>query len=67
MIAWRNRPIEQLTREEMRLALEDAGDEIVRARTVFGPNQFLLTLLTGMIAGALLTCLVMTLIQIASR
>jgi hypothetical protein len=52
MITWRNRSIESLTAAELRIALEDAAAEMLRAREAFGPGQFFNTLLVGFAAGA---------------
>lgn len=61
MITWRNRRIEDLTAPELRLALEDAATEIVRARLAFGSDQVTATLLAGFIAGSAMTALAMAL------
>jgi hypothetical protein len=67
MVAWRNRPIENLSRDELRLALEDAADEMLRARSTFGRDQFLTTFVAGALAGATVACVVLTVLHAALR
>jgi hypothetical protein len=67
MIVWRNRPIETLSRDELRIALEDAADELIRTRATFAGDQVSTTLAAGFASGAALTCLVMLLVQTTLR
>ena len=67
MVVWRNRPIESLSRDELRIALEDAADEMIRTRSAFGGDQFSATLVTGFAAGAAITCLIMLFVQSVLR
>ena len=61
MMTWKKRRIEDLTAPELRLALEDAADEIIRAQRSFGSDQVMTTLFTGFVAGSAMTVLVMLL------
>jgi hypothetical protein len=60
MITWKNRNIEDLAAAELRLALEEAADEIVKAQRCFGADQVWTTLLAGFIAGAVVSALVLS-------
>lgn len=61
MIRWKNQPIEDMKAEELRLALEDAADEILRAQKSFNCDQIFTTVLVSFGMGALMTGLVLAL------
>ena len=55
MIAWRNRPLNSLSKPELQIAVEDAVNELARLRDQIQPNQFFGTFLGGFLAGSLLS------------
>jgi adenine/guanine phosphoribosyltransferase-like PRPP-binding protein len=62
MITWRNRPIEQMSRDELRLAVEDAANEMVRAHKTHGPDQVMTMLSCGFVTGAICATLIVSLL-----
>jgi hypothetical protein len=57
MIAWRNRPLDSLSRTELQIAVEDAVNELARLPNQIQPNQFFGTFLGGFLAGSLISAL----------
>jgi len=57
MVTWRNRSIDTLTAPELRLALDDAINEIAFSRDAPNSNSFFSALLLGFSAGALVAAL----------
>jgi hypothetical protein len=55
MIAWRNRPLDTLSKPELQIAIEDAVNELARLRDQMLPNQFFGTFLGGFLAGSLVS------------
>lgn len=55
MIAWRNRPLNTLSKIELQMAIEDAMHEMARLRGQTQPNQFFGTFLGGLLAGSFLS------------
>lgn len=53
MMTWRNRSIDTLSATELRLALDDAINEIAWSRTAPASSSFFSALLLGFAAGAL--------------
>lgn len=60
MIIWKNRRIEDLAVGELRLALEEAADEIIKAQRTFGSDQVWTTLFAGFLAGAVVSALALS-------
>jgi hypothetical protein len=57
MIAWRNRPLDALSKAELQIAVEDAVHELSRLREQLQPNQFFGTFFGGFLAGSLLSAI----------
>lgn len=55
MIAWRNRPLNTLSKTELQIAVEDAVSELTRLRDQTQPNQFFGTFLGGFLAGTFIS------------
>lgn len=53
MVTWRNRSIDSLSHSELRLALDDALNEVAWSRTAPSSASFFHALLLGFSAGAL--------------
>lgn len=66
MITWKNRNIDDLVAAELRLALEEAADEIVKAQRSFGADQVWTTLFAGFIAGAVVSALALSCLIVMS-
>lgn len=52
MVTWRNRSIDTLSTMELRLALDDAINQIAWSRPASDPSSFFSALLLGFAAGA---------------
>jgi len=52
MVTWRNRSIDSLSTMELRLALDDAINQIAWSRAEAGSTTFFQALIAGFIAGA---------------
>jgi hypothetical protein len=49
-----------MSRDELRLAIEDAADEMLRARQTHGSDQIMMMLSCGFATGALCATLIMS-------
>ncbi|MEI9899759.1 MAG: hypothetical protein WDN31_05975 [Hyphomicrobium sp.] len=66
MVTWRNRSIETLSTMELRLALDDAINQIAWSRAAPDSGSFFSALLAGFAAGALVAALAVITFSILS-